>query len=163
MVSPLPVGNAFTNSKFDFFLNEFLSVAVVPRIADGATGGATAEVLGFVFPFRPQISVPTAKFLPDPTVPVPGACEMYLNRILDSHPRPPSATWFRLFLEQDMVNTLMDGHRCTHRTRTFRREVRQSHRVSVDWSDPYVVRSPSPWSSEFDSSDSEIQWSDQHW
>ena len=88
----------------------------------------------------------TAKFLPDPIVPVPGACEiMALNIILDSHPGPPSATWFRIFREQDMVNRIIDGHRWTHRMRTFRREVRQSLRASVDWSDPYSVRSPSPW------------------
>ena len=100
----------------------------------------------------------TAKFLPDPIVPVLGTCEiMTMNRILDSHPGPPSATWFRIFREQDMVNRIIDGHRWTHCMRTFRREVRLSLRASVDWSDPYSVRSPSPWSSEFDSSDSEVQ------
>ena len=47
-----------------------LSMAVVPRFADGATGGATAEVLGFAFlwlSFADQRSLMvTAKFLPDP-------------------------------------------------------------------------------------------------
>ena len=146
----------------------FLDVALHPCPAEAAAARGTAQVLVIVFPWLSRTdqlaSIVTVKFLGAPIVPVPGACEiMYPKRILDSHSGPPSATWYRIFREQEMVNKMVNHHRWVHRVRMFRRETRRRCRASVDLSDPYGVRSPSPWSSEFDSTDSEIQWTDQHW
>ena len=87
------------------------------------------------------------KFLEEPIVPVPGTCKiMYLNRIIDSHLVP---------LDPGAENGQQAGRqlRWFHRLRTFHRENHQTLRVSVDLSDPCGVRSPSPWSSEFDLAD----------
>ena len=146
--------------KFDFSF--LMLMAVAPRFADVATGGSTAEVLGFVFLcFRPRNNVPSwsqrsffrIRLFPC-LVPVRSCLETEFWILTRVHPLLPGSaySWSR-----DMVNRIIDGHRWTHRMRTFRRELRQSLRASVDWSDPYSVRSPSPWSSDFDSSDSEVQ------
>ena len=72
-----------------FSLLQLLSMVFHPRLAKATATGTTAKVLAIVLPWlslTDQLAIiVTMKFLEEPIVPAPGACEiMYLDRILDS-------------------------------------------------------------------------------